>query len=395
MKVGLLYPSPDPLSPFNWSGTPQGLRDGLDRCGVEVVPIGARLPFGVHQAVAVLSRAGGKRGAVEERTVVRQVSRRWALSRSLASAGTLDAIVAMGTELDDLAAIRPRGVPLATYDDATLHQMWSHADSDIRQSGFPERDVLQWFDRQKASSRAADVCCVSTRWAARSFVQDYGVAEDRVSVVGIGHRPRRLADRTLRDWSRPRFLFVGVDWNRKNGDAVLRAFEEVRRDLPDATLEVVGQHPRLALPGVTGHGYLPREDPRSQALLNELYASTTAFVLPSRFDPAGIAYLEAASAGLPVIGTTEGGAGELLGSAGITVHPHDQPALQDAMRRLATPDVARMMGAEASRRAARSSWSHVAAHILEALGLDVPEHPSQASPDHASAPAEAVVTCLL
>jgi glycosyltransferase involved in cell wall biosynthesis len=339
------------------------------------VPVGARLPLGVHQAVAVLSRAGGKRGAVADRTLVRQRSRSWALSRSLAAAGELDAIVAMVTETYDLAAIRPPAVPLATYDDATLLQMWRHADSDIRRSGFPEREVLRWCDRQAASSRAADVCCVCTEWAARSFVHDYAVEADRVHVVGVGHRPRRHVNAAARDWSKPRFLFIGVDWVRKNGDAVLRAFAELRRDVPDATLDVVGRHSQLDVPGVTGHGFVSREDPRGQALLDELFATATAFVLPSRFEPAGIAYLEAASAGLPVIATTEGGAGELLGPAAITVDPNDQPALQDAMRRLTAPDVARSMGADASRGAAGSSWPHVAARVLEALGLHVLERP--------------------
>jgi len=375
MRVGLLYPAPDPSSPANWSGTPRGLTGGLGDCGVEVVPVGTPLPVGIHQAVAVLSRAGGKRGAVAERTRVRHHSRNWALGRSLRAAGSLDGIVAMGTEMYDLAAVRPPDVPLATYDDGTLLQMWRNPDSDIRQSGFPEGEVLRWFDQQAASSRAADVCCVSTGWASRSFVEDYGVDEGRVHVVGMGHRPRRLVAAVARDWSVPRFLFVGVDWVRKNGDAVLQAFEEVRREVPAATLDVVGRHPLLDQPGVTGHGFLPREDIEGQALLDDLFARATAFVLPSRFDPSPIAYLEAASAGLPVIATTEGGAGELLGPAAVTVHPDDQAALVDGMRRLADPATAREMGAEASRRSAGSSWAHVAARILDALALPVPERP--------------------
>jgi glycosyltransferase involved in cell wall biosynthesis len=375
LRVGLLYPGPDPLSSNFWSGTPRGLHDGLVSLGVEVIPIGARLPVGVHQIVAVLSRAGGKRGAVADRTVIRQLSRRWALSRSLAAAGELDAIVAMGTEMYDLAAIRPSSVPLATYDDATLVQMWRHADSDIRLSGFPENEVHQWFDRQATSSRSADVCCVSTEWAARSFLKDYAVKADHVEVIGIGHRPRCQVDPASRDWSKPRFLFIGVDWIRKNGDLVLRAFEELRRDKPDATLDVVGRHPQLDAPGVTGHGFLPRDDPRSQAHLDELFARATVFVLPSRFEPAGIAYLEAASAGLAVIATTQGGAAELLGTAAINVDPEDQASLLEAMRRLSEAGVARSMGTDAFHRAAESSWGHVAVRLLEALRRRFPERP--------------------
>ena len=372
MKVAVLYPQPDALSPANWSGTPSGLAGGLEACGIEVVPVGARLPLGIHQAVAVLSRIGGRRGAVADRTPVRQRARTWVLTRNLAeAAGAVEAVIAMGTEMYDLASVSYPGVPVATYDDGTLLQMWRNADSDIRQSRFPSDQVELWCDRQAASSNAATVCCVSTSWAAASFVADYGVPPERVRVVGMGHRPRSAVQNTIRDWSVPRYLFIGVDWQRKNGAAVLKAFAAVRDLIPGATLDVVGHHPQINQPGVRGHGFLPRDDMAAQALLDTLFASATAFVLPSRFDPSPIAYLEAASAGLPVIATTEGGAGELLGAAAITVHPDDSAALVAALLHLSDPAVAQEMGAQAEQNARVASWSHVARRVLGALDLPV------------------------
>jgi glycosyltransferase involved in cell wall biosynthesis len=254
--------------------------------------------------------------------------------------------------------------------------MWRHPDSDIRQSGFPENAVRRWFDRQATSSRAASVCCVSTQWAARSFIEDYGIPPERVRVVGMGHRPRRRVAGAERNWSVPRFLFVGVDWQRKNGEAVLHAFGEVRRRFPDATLDVVGRHPPLDQPGVTGHGFLAREDASAQTMLDTLYARATAFVLPSRFDPSPIAYLEAASSGLAVIATTEGGAPGLLGSAAITVHPDDRRGLVDAMCRLADPATGRSMGLQALRQSEQFGWVDVARRIIQALHLrDAPVGP--------------------
>jgi glycosyltransferase involved in cell wall biosynthesis len=368
MTIGILYPNPDALAPSNWSGTPFGLASGFAALGVEVVPIGAPLPPVVHEAVAVLSRIGGKRGAVAERTYVRRLSRNWALGRAVARlAPDLDAVVGMGLELFDVAVVRAPGVPFVTYDDGTLLQMWRSLGSDIRQAGFPRLEVERWFARQASSSRASDLCFTSTEWAARSFVDDYGVEPDRVRVVGMGHRPRTSVDPAARDWSTPRFLFVGVDWKRKNGDAVLRAFRAVRERHPEATIDVVGKHPPIDQPGVRTHGFLPREDARAQALLDSLLGHATAFVLPSRFDPSPIAYLEAASAGLPVIATTEGGAGELLGPAAISVHPDDDAGLLAAMLRLSDPGLARAMGAHASEFAATARWTDVARRILAGI----------------------------
>src|SRR5690606_26966024 len=115
-----------------------------------------------------------------------------------------------------------------------------------------------WSKRQGNACRYATAACVSTAWAKASVVADYGVPEDRVHAVGMGHRLRNLPER--RDFSAPRYLFVGVDWTRKNGQAVLEAFARVRTLHPSATLDIAGSHPEIRQEGVTGHGYLPRED---------------------------------------------------------------------------------------------------------------------------------------
>ena len=256
MRVGIIYPVPEPLAPANWSGTPHGLASGFAACGVDVVPIGVKVPHGLHELVAVLSRSTGRRGAVADRMQIRQWARTRALKTSLRQHQTLDAVIAMGTEMYDLARILDKVAPCATYDDATLLQMYRDPNSDISQSEFPERHVARWIERQSASSNAATVCCVSTSWAARSFEDGYGIPPSRVAAVGMGHRPRSAATGVTRDWSKPRFLFVGVDWRRKNGAAVLNAFEEVRRVAPAASLDLVGNHPVIDAPGVRAHGFL-------------------------------------------------------------------------------------------------------------------------------------------
>lgn len=369
MKIGVIYPVPEPLAAANWSGTPHGLASGFTAIGADVVPLGAKVPRGLHEAVALLSRATGRRGAVADHMQIRQWARSNALKSSVAAAPSLDAVVAMGTEMYDLARVLPVGLPAATYDDGTLLQMYRDPFSDISQSRFPARHVARWLDRQERSSRAAQLCCVSTDWAARSFVADYGIAPHRVAVVGMGHRPRRTGPGVVRDWSVPRFLFVGVEWQRKNGDAVLAAFREVRRHYPEATLDIVGNHPPLNAPGVTGHGFLRRSDTAAQQHLDDLYARATCFVLPSRFDPSPIVYLEAASSGLPVIATARGGAGSLLKEGALVVEPGDHEALVAAMLTYSDPAAAANSGAAAANSAAASSWTHVAGRITDALGL--------------------------
>lgn len=366
MRIGLIYPARDPLDRRNWSGTPAGLAQGLVDNGVELVPIPAKVPRGLHEIVAILSRATGKRGAVADRMPVRQWARTQALEKSLEEAGSLDAVICMGTEMYDLPSVVKSRIPSITYDDGTYQQMISHPDSDISKAGFPENHVKKWIAQQARSSVAASLCCTSTTWAALSMESDYGIPSARIAVVGMGHRPRKSAG-SDRDWSTPRFLFVGVDWERKNGAAVLAAFAKIQAKFPSATLDLVGEHPEIKQPGVICHGLIPRNDAEGQLKLDGLYASATAFVLPSKFDPSPISYLEAASAGLPVIATSVGGAGELLGRGAITVDPLDMNQIAEAMMRLCQPEEAQLLGSLAESAASASSWVDVARRILEAF----------------------------
>jgi glycosyltransferase involved in cell wall biosynthesis len=364
-RIGFLYPEPDPLSPGNWSGTPSSLAGGLRTLGLEVVPVAYRLPRLVRHAITLLSYTHG-RGAIARGAPVKTSIRSRVLAREVTRVQPLDALLALGTDLYDLDRVAPATIPVATYDDGTFALFMRHPDSDLRRNEFPESEVRLWAARQASAARRATACCVSTAWAAATMVEDYGVAAEKVHIVGMGHRPRRPEDHG-RDWSSPRFLFVGVEWGRKNGDMVLRALARLRAEHPEAVLDIVGNHPPLDHPGVVGHGFLAREDRGAQQHLDDLYARATVFVLPSRFDPSPVAYLEAASAGLPVIATTEGGAGELLGDAAISVHPDDEDALVAAMRELSDPATARRLGEEASRRSATSTWEAVAGRIVESL----------------------------
>jgi glycosyltransferase involved in cell wall biosynthesis len=354
-RIAFLYPDKNPTAAENWSGTPLGLSEGLRMCGVDVIPIGLRLPSPLRYSVAVMSRSGGRRRATAHRAPAYIAARTVALAREVRRMGALSGIVALGTDYYDLERVVGAQAPVATYDDGTFALFAKHKDSDLRLMGYPIEEVDRWIDLQARACRRANACCASTQWAARSLIEDYAIPEERVHVVGMGHRPRATA--TVKDWSVPRLLFVGVDWQRKNGEAVVRAFDRFRSYQPDATLDLVGEHPPIKVAGVTGHGLLPRNDRDAQDKLDTLYAQSTMFVLPSRFDPSPIAYLEAASAGLPVIATTEGGAGELLGSAAVTVHPDDDDGLLGAMRRLSDPGIAQLMGNEGALSRSSSRYA--------------------------------------
>ncbi len=278
-----------------------------------------------------------------------------------------NAIVQYGAGFD-----LPRGVSFVTLEDATLKQVVE--DYPWRWLGNPRPALLS---REHAQVRRryerATACAFMSHWAARSAIDDYGVRPDKVRVVGAGrnHEPPCRE----RDWSRPRALFVGGDWERKNGPAVLRGFARVHERWPDARLDVVGGHPPLEnLPGVREHGPLSLGEPAERERVEELFAQATFFVMPSLYEPAGIVYAEAQAAGLASIATTSGGSRTIVGDAGIMVDPHDDDAIAAAMLELAEPATAARLGGRALARSARFTWKAVGERLLRALappGLDV------------------------
>jgi glycosyltransferase involved in cell wall biosynthesis len=118
---------------------------------------------------------------------------------------------------------------------------------------------------------------------------------------------------------------------------------------------------------------LSRARDRDREIILELFARATCFVMPSLIEPFGIAYVEAASAGVPSIGSSVGGPRDVIGDdGGIVVEPDDEAGLVEAMLRLADPDTARRMGRAARERSGLYTWRKVAERLLRALGLQAP-----------------------
>jgi glycosyltransferase involved in cell wall biosynthesis len=348
----------DGSSPEGWSGIPYGLGLGLRArgCSVEHVNTGP----------AVLQSRIARRAL---RTANLRFAPELAWLRGRSAARRLRDPRAVFIQIGS-GYLMPAGASYVTLDDITVKQTVDLAPELARLRGgsaLGRRVFAAWNERQRLIYQRAIACCVATEWNRESVIRDYGVPEERVVVVGFG-RNLPLQPPATRVWKPPRFLFVGVDWARKNGAAVVAAFEELRaRHAPDATLVVVGHHPPISAAGVQEVGRLDLSDPGDRDRLRSLFHSATCFVMPSRFEPFGIVYLEAASAGLPAIGTTVGGARMAIGDGGVVVDPDDHHGLLEAMRRFADPELARRVGERARRHSEPFTWERVAERILAAI----------------------------
>jgi glycosyltransferase involved in cell wall biosynthesis len=143
----------------------------------------------------------------------------------------------------------------------------------------------------------------------------------------------------------------------------------LREQFPAAQLELACGHPRVDLAGVTAHGPLDLADTAGREKAERLFESATCFVMPSRFEPFGMVYAEAAAAGVPSIGSTEGGATDAIGDGGLLVEPGDESALLNAMVAMCDPGKAAALGRSALARADLFTWTAVARRLVRILAL--------------------------
>jgi glycosyltransferase involved in cell wall biosynthesis len=321
------------------------------------------LPAGLEQALLVAGALSThNRFDAHGSDLVMDVRGR--LARRHLAGERIDGVVQIGTGFTLSAS-----TTYVTLEDMTLRQGVAIHPVFSRMS---RRGVAAWERRRAAIYSRARMCTVASQWAERSLLEDYGLAREHVAVVGFGanHEPT-VSGRT---WWPPRFLFVGIDWERKGGPLLLRAFERLRETYPDASLDLAGGHPPVTQAGVDAHGMLAQTHRRSRDELVRLYARATCLVMPSLVEPFGIVHVEAARAGLASIVSLEGGAAEIVGAqGGIAVDPHDENALVEAMVRIADPAVAERMGRAARERSRLYTWPAVAGRLLRALGLQAPD----------------------
>lgn len=258
-------------------------------------------------------------------------------------------------------------IPYATFNDFTTalaqreYPAWAP---------FPSPAAARrWFDGETALyQRAARVFTLSDHTRA-SMINDFSVPPERVRTVRGGANFTIARERTG-GYDGRTLLFVGFDFKRKGGPTLLEAFARVRAAKPDAQLIIVG--PRLDAPpaGVTCLGQVADRE-----RMLDLYHAASLFVMPSLCEPFGFVFLEAMTAKLACIGTTNDAMPEIIehGRTGYVVPPADPAALADAiLRLLGDPALLAEMGARGRQRVRDLfTWertAHVIVDDLEALG---------------------------
>jgi glycosyltransferase involved in cell wall biosynthesis len=222
------------------------------------------------------------------------------------------------------------------------------------------------FRRMNREIALADVLLCPSDFVRDTMIA-HGVSAEKCFVCPFGFDNKLFTPRAQIP-ENPRFIFVGTLCLRKGVQYLLRAFSLVKKQMPSATLVLVGglqwelKNELKKWEGTFEHIPFCRQS----QLVTELQRAT-AFVFPSCEEGFSRAIVEAMGCALPVIASYESGATTLIqdGVNGLIVRPQDIAGLAQAMQRVTDPVFNRRLGQAGYETAKDRTWQRYGDEVLE------------------------------
>ena len=136
---------------------------------------------------------------------------------------------------------------------------------------------------------------------------------DKIEVLYLAMRPCKKKKINRKD-NKIIILFIGKNFQGKGGHDLLKAYEILTKKYKNLELKFKGDIPKRYLPlakKLKGLKIINEYFSRDK-LFDYMYLSSDIFVLPTHQDNYGVVFLEAMSAGLPLVGTTSFTVPELI-----------------------------------------------------------------------------------
>ena len=275
----------------------------------------------------------------------------------------------------------PRGSPapriMTCYDllELVMHQQYLPS---------PLRRALAWSAAYARFASARRVLSISQA-TADDLMRIVGVPASRIDVVPLAADASRFrlpadgaeAARASESRARlglgraPYLVYVGAPDPRKNIDTLCSAF--ARAAVPELELVLVGRYgageqrfvdrclDAVGRPAaIRLLGFVP------DAEIPAVYQGASALCFATSYEGFGLPVLEAMLCGCPVIASRHTSLAEIAGDAALYVPPRDEPALCDAIRRIARePTLGAELRAGGLAQAARFSWRSTALGTVE------------------------------
>jgi glycosyltransferase involved in cell wall biosynthesis len=269
----------------------------------------------------------------------------------------------------DLPSVAGCGSKTMSYHDGNILESLH---SGYGMQGVPKKAIDQIIQYERDLAHRTNLILTMSEYLRQSFIHGFSLPKHRVVNVGGGLNylsvPPIPSDK---NYDSAELLFVGVEFERKGGKQLLQAFADVVQQIPRAKLHIVGPAsvsvPQSLKNSVILHGFLSRSNPAEARKMNELFDRCPILILPSLYEPFGIAPLEAMARGSACIVTDAWALREMVrpGVNGELVERGSADELAfKIVRLLSAPDDIRRFG-QAGREIvlAHYTWPKVAQRI--------------------------------
>lgn len=202
----------------------------------------------------------------------------------------------------NLRALLPSTSRVFSYHDGNLAQA-------IKSPNFPKKisdiKIREALEYERHVYEQVDKIFTMSEYLKYSFINDFGIEEKKIKVIGAGINLDVIPEIADKDYRKKNIVFIGADFYRKGGMNLLHAFKFVRDVYPQARLHIIGPH-NLSIPseyaqGVVCFGFLSKNKLTDKIKFEQVMNDSTIFVLPSTYEPFGIAPLEAMAYEIPCI----------------------------------------------------------------------------------------------
>ena len=351
-----------PLDVDCWSGSSARFFGEIHKRGKLLAAVGGELPLWRKASYALLNFSTDK--TVLVRKMYMDPRYRNALSRLLCRKIQIESCdlrhavsIELGSMYDLTDALHPCALRMSYHDG----NFYTSSQSPYFPKKISKRAVDATFQFEKRVLDKHDTICTMSQYLRKSFIDDYGQSEEKVVCIGAGINlnidTRSLQDDfpvTAKKYDTKQILFIGVDFFRKGGEVLVKAFRTVRKKYADAKLVIVGPHSLPDAykhdPGISYVGFLNKAIPEGNRMLKHLLAESSLFVMPSLYEPFGIAPLEAMLHHLPCLVSDRWALPEIVppGKHGELVEPGNETALAEKIiHLLGSPDLLHQYGSTA------------------------------------------------
>jgi len=331
-----------PLDADSWSGSSARFFGEIQRRGNLLGAIGGEIPTWKKAFYALLNFSTNKTLLV--RKTYMDPRYRNSLSRMLGDkirVSALDLSQAVSIQIGSMYHLHDalRSCALRTsYNDGNFRIA---SQSPYFPKNISKRAIEATFQFEKRVLDGLDTIFTMSQYLRRSFIDDYGQPEEKVVCIGAGINmdidPATFQGESgsQKRYDTKQLLFIGVDFFRKGGETLMKAFRTVRKKHTDAKLVIVGPHSLPDSyknePGVSFQGFLNKANPEEARTLKRLFEESSLFVLPSLYEPFGIAPLEAMLHHLPCLVSDRWALPEIVpaGKHGDLVEPGNETALAE------------------------------------------------------------------